>query len=336
MLVSLLRNPASFILLALLAVVLLAAGPGLVARARGTHPLIFAGRIMAGDVGSFATFTPEVWSKKLALATEKALVFGSPNVVNTDYEGEISAAGDTVHINSFSDPTISTYTSGGTITYEDLTTADQLLVIDQAKLFAFKVDDIDKRQAAGNVMTPAMNRAGYKIRDTVDQFIEALFANVDSANAVGTVSVPTATPTAFYDSVLVPLSVKLDEANVSTENRFVVIPPWCHGRMIRDDRFVRADASGKPAGTGGVGGNGFIGEAAGFNVFKSNNCANTTGDDYRVSAGVPEAVTFANQINETEALRLQTTIADAVRGLYLYGAKMVRPDMAATAIASQT
>lgn len=289
---------------------------------------------LARDAGTFATFVPEIWSQKFQLALQKSLVYGSPLVVNRDYEGDISAMGDTVHINSFSDPTVSTYTSGTTLTYEDLNTADQVLVIDQGKSFAFKVDDIDKRQAAGNVAGPAMNRAAYKIRDGIDIAIEALGANVASANAVGTVAVATATPATAYDNVLIPLKVKLDEANVPTENRYCVIPPWMHGRLLRDDRFVRADAAG--GSKGGVQGNGFIGQAAGFNIAVSNNANLVTGDDYRCLAGVPDAITYAEQIVETEALRLQTTFADAVRGLYVYGFKLVRPDMIATAIASQT
>lgn len=279
-----------------------------------------------------ASFVPEIWAAELLDAVEKSLVFGSPSVVNTDYEGEIAQAGDTVHINSIGDPTISTYTRGATLTYEDLDTADQVLVVDQAKSFSFKVDDIDKRQAAGDMLPKGMKRAGYKLRDVVDQYIEALFAG--TANALGTIQVDTAAKA--YDNVLIPLKVELDEASVPTENRFCVLPPWMHGRLLRDDRFVRADASGRPAGGGGVGGNGFVGEAAGFNIMVSNNCSLVTGDDYRVSAGVVDAITLATQINEVEALRLQTTFGDALRGLLLYGAKLVRPELTATAVASIT
>jgi hypothetical protein len=277
-----------------------------------------------------ASFVPEVWAAELLTGLSKSLVFGSPLVVNTDYEGEIAESGDTVHINTIGDPTISTYSRGGTLTYEDVTTADQILVVDQAKSFSFKVDDIDKRQAKGGLLETATGRAAYKLADIVDQYIEALFAG--TANAVGTVQVDTAVKA--YDNVLIPLKVELDEANVPTEGRFVVLPPWMHGRLLRDDRFVRADAAGGII--GGVQGNGMVGQAAGFNVMVSNNCALVTGDDYRVSAGVTDAITLATQITETEALRLQTTIADAVRGLLLYGAKLVRPEMTATAVASIT
>lgn len=281
-----------------------------------------------------ASFIPEFWSKKLQTAVSKALVFASPDVVNSDYEGEISEAGDTVHINAVGDPTIATYS--GSVSYEDTQTADQVLVVDQAKYFAFKVKDIDKAQQAGDVAPTVMQRAAYKIKDVQDQFVESLFAGAQSANLVNTgnaVTCAVTDPTSAYDDVLVPLSVKLDEANVPTDGRFVIVPPWFHGLLIRDDRFIRADASGnKPS----VLGNGAVGEAAGFTVKKSNNCSLITGDDYRISAGVNAAITFASQITETETLRLQDSFADGVRGLYVYGAKLVRPEMIATALASQT
>lgn len=284
---------------------------------------------------SLDTFVPEVWSKKLLSATQKSLVFGAPGVVNTDYEGEISDEGDTVHINSVSDPTIGTYNKGVTqIVPEQLTTAQRALIIDQAKYFAFEVDDIDKRQAAGNVISEAMTRAAYKLRDTADQYLESLMrSGVASGNALGAVSVPTNTPTAVYDSILVPLGVLLDEADVPTENRFCVLPAWCHGRLQRDDRFIDYSKSGK---ADQAMGNGVIGEAAGFKLRKSNNCPLVTGDDYSVIAGVDAATSYAEQINKTEAFRPQDSFSDAVKGLHLYGAKVVRPDHLATALASKT
>lgn len=318
--------PTLLVLLAIVAAIALV--PALLSRISGAE----LGIPLAGDAGSYGSFIPELWSQKLLSALQKAAVFASPLVVNSDYEGEISQMGDTVHINSISDPTISSYTRGGTLTYEDLNTADTLLVIDQAKAFSFKVDDIDKRQAAGDIAGEAMSRAAYKLRDLQDVAIEAHGASVPTANAVGTVSVTTAA--AAYDSVLIPLRVKLDEANVPYEGRYCVIPPWMHGRLLRDDRFVRADAAGSTG--NGVQGNGFVGQAAGFNILVSNNCTVVTGDDYRCLAGVPQAITFANQILETEALRLQDQFADAVRGLNVWGTKLVRPEMIATAVASIT
>lgn len=291
--------------------------------------------VFGNQTGSYATFVPEFWSAKMQVALARSLRFASPLVVNRDYEGEIAQMGDTVHINSIGDPTVSTYNRGDVLTYEDLDTADQLLTIDTAKYFAFKVDDIDKRQAMGTGVTEAMKRAAYKVQKDVDTAVEALFAGAASANLVNSGSaVQVDTAAKAYDNVLVELKTELDEADVPEEGRFVCVPPWFHGRLLKDDRFVRADAAGRL--DNGVQGNGAVGTAAGFTVLVSNACALVTGDDYRVSAGIPQAITYAEQIAETEALRLQTTFADAVRGLYLYGMKLVRPEMISTALASKT
>ena len=278
-------------------------------------------------------FRPEIWSARLLVALRKGLIYAQPGIVNRDYEGEISEAGDIVRITSISRPTVATYTPNSTtITPEELSDAQRTLAIDQCKYFAFRVDDVDARQAKGNVMTQAMSEAAYALADVVDQYVAALYTQAQSSNQLGTIAVPTATPTAFYDSVLVPLKVKLDEANVPTEGRYCVIPPWLHGRALRDDRFIRVDASGTSEGLR----NGLVGRAAGFDIAVSNNAPNPTGDDYVVQAGVASAITFAEQINKTEAYRPESSFSDAIKGLALYGAKVIRPDAIATALASQT
>lgn len=286
-----------------------------------------------GDVGSLDTFTPEVWSKKLLSSLKKAHTYAA--LVNRDYEGEISEQGDTVRINSIGRPTIATYVKGSTsIVPEQLTAAQRSLVVDQAKYFAFEVDDIDRRQNAGDVIPEALDEAGYGLRDVVDLYLEGLMrAGVQSANALGAVSLPAASPEKVYDDLLIPLEVLLDEANVPTEGRWCVIPPWVHGRLQRDDRFIDASKSGRPAQAMG---NGFIGEAAGFALHKSNNSPLVTGDDYSVVAGHKMATSYAEQINKTEAYRPEDSFSDAVKGLHLYGAKVVRPNCLATALASKT
>lgn len=282
-------------------------------------------------------FIPEVWSAQLLVALEKSLVFAQPAIVNRDYEGEISSYGDTVRITSISDPTIGNYVPNSTtITPENLTDAQRTMVIDQAKYFAFEVDDVEMRQARGNVMPEALRRAGYKLRDLVDQYIAAFYTQVATANRVNggsAVAATAADPTAVYDDVLVPLSVKLDEANCPTEGRWVVLPPWLHGRALSDDRFIRADASGTTTGLR----NGMIGTAAGFDIYKSNNVPLVTGDDYAVLAGAGNAaISYAEQINKVEAYRPENSFSDAVKGLHLWGAKVVRPEMLAYTLVSQT
>lgn len=274
------------------------------------------------------SFIPEVWSAQILMSLKKAQVYAQPGVVNRNYEGEITAGGDTVRIRSISRPTISSYSKGGTLTYEQLTDAQRALLIDQQKSFSFVVDDIDKAQNGG-ALVEATDEAAYGLRDVADQYVAALYTGAQSANQLGTVSVTTG---AIAYTQLVNLKVALDEANVPQENRYVVVPPWYEGLLLQEDKFVRADASGSTEGLR----NGRIGRAAGFDVLASNNAPLVTGDDYAVQAGIPGAITYAEQIVEMEALRLQDTFGTGVRGLHVYGAKLVRPDAIATLIASQT
>ena len=278
-------------------------------------------------------FVPQIWAANLLVALEKSHVFAQTGVVNRDYEGEISQFGDTVHITSISDPTIGTYTANSTtITAEELTDARRSLTIDQARYFAFKVDDIDKRQARGDVLPQAMRRSAYKLRDVVDAYIAGFYTSVPSANALGTVAVTAGTPTDAYDKILVPLSVKLDEANVPREGRWVVVPPWFHGRLLLDGRFVKASESADATALR----NAYIGRAAGFDVMTSNNAVLVTGDDHAVMAGTDMAISYAEQISQVEAYRDPNSFADIIRGLHLWGARVLRPEGLASAVVSQT
>lgn len=277
----------------------------------------------------FQTFIPEFWAGTVLSALQKKLVMGS--LCNRDYEGEIANAGDTVRINNISDPTIGDYVPNiTTVTPEVLTSAQQVLVVDQQKYFAFKVDDIDQRQAAGQAMPEAMRRSAYKLADAADSYLISLYTGVDSANALGTVPV-TSADLAYQK--LVALRTKLNTANCPDENRWVIVPPWYEGLLLENGKFV---ANPSLASAGGNLENGRIGRAAGFDVYTSNNLPNVTGDDWLVLAGTPLAITFASQINSVEAYRPESSFSDAVKGLYTYGAKMVRPSCAATMVASIT
>lgn len=276
------------------------------------------------------SFIPEIWSAKVLVGLEKALVYGQPGIVNRDYEGEIQMQGDTVRIKSLSSPTIGTYTKNSTsITPETLTDAQRALYIDQSKYFAFEVDDIDQAQSPGGDLDTALQSATYGLRNVADQYIAALYTGAASANQIGTVSVTTA---ALAYTQLRKLATKLDEADVPDEGRWVVVPPWYHGLLLEEDKFVRVDASGTDQGLR----NGIIGRALGFDVLKSNNAPLVTGDDYAVMAGHPMAISYAEQIVKVESYRPEDAFSDAIKGLHVYGAKLVRPTAIATVVASQT
>jgi N4-gp56 family major capsid protein len=275
-------------------------------------------------------FRPEIWSARLLVALKTRLVYAQPGVVNRDYEGEIAEAGDTVRITSISDPTIGTYVPNATtITPEELTDAQRTLTVDQSKYFAFKVDDIDARQAKGNVMPTAMNRAAYQLAKVADSYVAGLYTQTAAANQLGTVSVTTA---ALAYTQIRLLKLRMDEADIPEEGRYLIAPPWFYSLLLEDNRFLDASASGSTEPLR----NGFIGRTLGFNLAQSNVAPNPTGDDFVVQAGVPEAISYAEQINKTEAYRPESSFSDAVKGLHLYGAKVIRPDHLATLVASKT
>ncbi len=281
---------------------------------------------------AITNFISEVWSARLLSSLKKSLVFAGPGVANRDYEGEIRDSGDTVRITSISRPTIGTYTKNvTTITPETLTDAGRSLLIDQSKYFAFEVDDIDKAQVAngGALMTEAAQESAYGLADVADQYVASLYTGVNAGNAITTTAI---TDAAKAVKGLLDLKTKLDVANVPTQGRYVVVPPWFDNLLLQSDLFARVDASGSEQGLR----NGIVGRAWGFDVLMSNNCVNVTGDDWIIMAGIPGAIAFAEQIVKVEPYRPENSFSDALKGLHVYGAKVVRPDALATLTASIT
>ena len=274
---------------------------------------------------ALTTFIPELWNARLLNALDKAHVFAG--LVNRDYEGEIKKQGDTVHINTIGEVTIGTYTKDTDFSTgpQALTATDNTLVINQAKYFNFAVDDIDTAQAAGDIMDKAMQRAAYGLSDAADKYLaDQLAAAITTANGnqVGTTAVAL-TKENVYENI-VKMKTILDKANVPTTGRWLVVPPEMVALILQDDRFVK---------TGGTKAedtlaNGWVARAVGFDIYESNNCNSATASStttYTITAGDEGACTYAEQISDTEAYRPEKRFADAVKGLHLYGAKVVDP-----------
>ena len=266
-------------------------------------------------------FIPKLWSARLLNALDKSHVFA--NVVNRDYEGEIKKMGDTVHINTIGAVTIGTYTQNTDFSSgpETLATTDQTLTIDQAKYFNFQVDDIDAAQAAGDIMDKAMTRAAYGLADASDKYIAGILAGAaDTSNLVSSSAVAL-TSSNVYENV-VKMRTILDKANVPTAGRWLVIPPEMYALILLDDRFVKT--GGEMA--EGILRTGLVAQAAGFDIYLSNNCVSANVSEkttYTITGGVDAAATYAEQIVSTEAYRPEKRFADAVKGLHVYGAKVV-------------
>lgn len=275
---------------------------------------------------AITSFIPEVWAAKLLTALEKNLVYGAAGVVNRDYEGEISQYGDTVHITNLVDPTIGTYTAHTDITIEDVDDAAQTLVINQSPYFAFEVDDIEKRQARGDILGEQARRAAYLLRDKADQYIAGLMAaGVDAGNVIPEATVTAATA---YDT-LVDLGTTLSEDNVPFEGRWAIVTPKFYGLLLKDSRFVAAgDESGAATRANGV-----VGSAAGLSIRVSNNAPDGpgAGAGKLIIAGTSIATTYAEQIAKVEAFKMERRFNEAIKGLHLYGSKVVRPTALAAA-----
>lgn len=269
-----------------------------------------------------SNFIPTIWSARILAMLATALVYGQTGIVNRDYEGEIRDKGDSVKINSIGDVTVKDYDKDTDLDDpEKLNDASQMLSIDQGKYFNFAIDDIDQVQANANVMTEAQRRAAFRLRDQADQFIAASYVNVPTGNLIGTDASPTTPDADTAYEYLVDLGTLLDEADITTEGRFCVVPPWFHGLLLKDDRFVKVGSAQSDQ----VLRNGMVGEAAGFTILKSNNVPNTSGTKYKIIAGHSIAYSFAEQIVKVEAFRPEKAFSDAVKGLHVYGGKLVRP-----------
>lgn len=276
------------------------------------------------------TFIPEIWNAQVITALEKSLVLAQPGVtVNTDYEGDIAQAGDTVHIGTLADPSIADYVKNTTvIDPATLSTTDQVLTITQSKYFAFELDDVDARQTinGGALLSTAAQRAAYKLAELADTFVGGLMT-------AGAGTILTAGDAATADAaykIVVKLKLALDKKNVPQAGRFLTVSPDFYALVLQDSRFIDASQYGSNRAIT----TGEVGSILGFTVKVSTNLpegtAGTAGEVSNfVIAGTSQGCTFAQQINKTEAYRPQNSFSDAIKGLHLYGGKVVRPEFLA-------
>lgn len=267
-------------------------------------------------------FIPSEWSARILENLNDAHVYAAR--LTTEYEGEIAQAGDSVRVNSVGRITVATYTKNSTtISIQNPIGASQVIIVDRSNYFAFEIDDIDKRQANVDLMDAYTVEAAWALADTADaDLASVLSAGVATANvltaatAVGT----GATNDDAYE-ILVDLDVKLTTNNVPKAGRWVVVPPWFEGVLRKDPRFV---SFGTPQNLATLK-NGSVGMAAGFEILVSNNVPVANGTDYAIIAGYKGAAAYVEQLNKVEAFRPQDAFSDALKGLHLYGRKVLRP-----------
>lgn len=263
-------------------------------------------------------FIPEIWSARLLSALQTRHV--TQAITNRDYEGDVTP-GATVNITSIADPTVADYT-GAEFTFEEMTDANRALVIDQKKFFAFQLDDVDRAQAVngGTLLNEALSRATYSLADTMDKYV---LGEISTA-ATHTVGEETVTDPADAYNWLVQFGVLLDGDDVPDFGRWAVVSPSFYGLLLKDQRFI----SSGDAVAAQTRQNGMVGQAAGFQIFKSNNLPASAGATANpvTLAGSVIATTVAEQIDKVEAVRLQNKFGDGVKGLHVYGCKVLRAE----------
>ncbi len=271
-------------------------------------------------------FNPTIWSAKLFVRLRKALVFGT--MVNNDYEGEITAMGDSVKINEIGPVNINDYTKYSAISWQQLTSAQKTLVIDQAKTFSFTIDDIDTAQNNPKVMNGAMDEAAYGMADVIDQYIANFWsqAGITNSTYLGTSSSPISVSSGNVILTLSYMSRYMSENNVPEANRIVVVPPWVHQKLLLAEvGGISATAVPKVFDDGALT-RGYVGDALGFRVVLSNNVDTSATAVSAIMAFNRSAISYAGQISKIQAVSRESYFDTGVKGLYVYGAKVVRPE----------
>ncbi len=270
-------------------------------------------------------FSPVLVARELLRNLNRVHVFAQPGVINRNYQGLVAESGRAVIISSLGRVTVSDYARNEDLAPELLTSAQRQLILDQEKSFSFYVDDVDAKQSGVDFMPGAMEEAAFALRDVQDSNIAAAMAT----GATTTLAVTATTPGDAYD-VLLKASVALDNKSVPMDGRFAVVTPEFEASILRDPHFI---ANNTQAGEDRLT-NGIVGRAAGFTLVKSTNAlatAATTGAgatpaSRTVLAGHGIATTHAEQIVSVESMRSEKRFATLVRGLHVYGTKVVRPD----------
>ena len=294
---------------------------------------------VAGQTNSF--FLPSIYSKKVLNFFRKSSVVEA--ITNTDYSGEITAYGDSVKIIKEPVISVSDYTRGSDTTATKLTDQETSLVVDSAKAFKFIVDDIETKMSHVNFKEVASSAAAYALKDSYDAAVIAtMFAGLSASSPNHVLGADSATDLAagVFDGsgaadlgqsetdpldLMARMARLLDEQNVPEEGRwFVASPDFYEVLGQSSSKLLSVDYNG---GQGSIR-NGLVssGKLRGFDMYKSNNIAATSNAAGKCLAGHISSTATAQTIISTEVLRDPSSFGDIVRGLHVYGAKVLRDE----------
>ena len=299
-------------------------------------------------------FTPQIFSQKVLKFFRRASV--AEDITNTDYFGEIENFGDTVNI--IKEPTISvsSYTRGSVVNTQNIADDQITLTVDQANAFAFKIDDIEERQSHINFEALSTSSGAFALKRKYDANIlqtisdGAGIAGADDASlsggltttlsTLGTASSPINVETDDAGiNLMLQMARVLDDQSVPEENRWFVAPPIFYEKMFQaGNKIVEVQVTGD--GSSNLR-NGLAtpGTLAGFTCYKSTALNSTNGTDQVTMSGLAtdgsenvilaghiSACATASHIAKTEVVRSTESFSDVVRGLHVFGRKVLRPE----------
>ena len=262
---------------------------------------------------AIANFIPTIWSENLYKQLDGKYVA----VANCtrEWEGDIKKCGDKVRICGVGPVSVFDYTKNSDIS-EPLTLSEvaRELVINQAKAFNFQIDDVDRAQTSPKIMDQALRNAANALADEADKFVFSQYANVSSDN---TIKVDNVSAENIMDTLLKGV-LKL-QTNGVCDDIVLEVSPEIASIILKAKINLASDNSAAIE-------NGCIGSIAGCKVFVSNNVnvlESSSGFYHKCLMRTKRAIAFAEQLSEVEAYRPELRFADAVKGLHLYGAKIV-------------
>jgi hypothetical protein len=292
--------------------------------------------VASGSASYSGTFIPEIWSKKLIEKFYLSTVLTA--ISNTNYEGEIRGQGDKVIIRTVPTLEIHDYKSGQTLINQRPTSNNVELLIDKGKYWSAIVDDVQEVQMDLNAMNIWSQDAAEQMKIKVDsEVLGLLYPDIGAKNKgatagaisgninLGTTGSPLAVDKATVLDLILDMGQVLDEQNRPETGRFLVLPYWMSTLLKKSDI---KDASLTNDGASPLR-NGRVGMIDRFTIYQSNNLPHVTDGSYQafyVYAGVKQGLTFATQLTKTETLRAESTFGNIMRGLQVYGFKVVDGD----------
>ena len=274
-------------------------------------------------------FSPIIYSQKVQKFFRTASV--AEAITNTDYAGEIENFGDTVNIIKEPVVSVSSYTRGAVVNIQDIQDDQLQLTVDQANAFAFKVDDIEERHSHINFESVSTSSGAYALKNAYDQnVIAAMFAGPSSSSPDHVIgSDGSGVDTGFDSSETDPVDIiskharLLNLQDVPEENRWFLGSPEFYEQMGQASSKLMSDTTGNatPLRNGKV----YEGKVMNMELYMTNNfAASSTSNFFKILSGHMSSTATANHIAKIEVIRDTDSFSDVVRGLHVFGRKVLR------------